>query len=186
VAIDLGRCHALGSPLDPHLLPDRVPVDGNRRSRVLPQLTALAAACVGEEDKAALVGSLQEDEADGGPPCGVGGRERHRLRQRHAGAARLVEPAAKANERVGRHAGTQYGSGLGRGRGVWPSRGGQAMERTDMKELVIDADGHVLEPPDVWQRYTDPAYRARAIRVRRGADGRDRLEIDGRPAQLTT
>ena len=55
-----------------------------------------------------------------------------------------------------------------------------------MKELVIDADGHVLEPPDVWQRYIDPAYRARAIRVRRGADGRDRLEIDGRPARLTT
>ena len=42
-----------------------------------------------------------------------------------------------------------------------------------MKELVIDADGHVLEPPDVWERYIDPAYRARAIRVRRGADGRD-------------
>src|SRR5207237_8908104 len=60
------------------------------------------------------------------------------------------------------------------------------MEPTDMKELVIDADGHVLEPPDGWQRYTDPADRARAIRVRRGADGRDRLEIDGRPAQLTT
>ena len=53
-------------------------------------------------------------------------------------------------------------------------------------ELVIDADGHVLEPPDVWERYVDPAYRARAIRVRRGPDGRDALEIDGRPARLTT
>ena len=53
-------------------------------------------------------------------------------------------------------------------------------------DLVIDADGHVLEPPDVWERYVDPAYRARAIRVRRGADGRDVLEIDGRPARLTT
>src|SRR5512138_3237539 len=53
-------------------------------------------------------------------------------------------------------------------------------------ELVIDADGHVLEPPDVWERYVDPAYRARAIRVRRGADGRDFLDIDGRPARLTT
>ncbi len=51
---------------------------------------------------------------------------------------------------------------------------------------VIDADGHVLEPPDVWERHVDPAYRARAIRVRRGADGRDQLEIDGRPARLTT
>ena len=52
--------------------------------------------------------------------------------------------------------------------------------------LVIDADGHVLEPPEAWERYIDPAYRARAIRVRRGPDGRDFLEIDGRPARLTT
>ena len=50
-----------------------------------------------------------------------------------------------------------------------------------MPELVIDADGHVLEPPDVWQRYVDPTYRGRAIRVRRGDDGRDVLEVDGRP-----
>jgi predicted TIM-barrel fold metal-dependent hydrolase len=53
-------------------------------------------------------------------------------------------------------------------------------------ELVVDADGHVLEPADVWERYVDPAYRERAIRVRRNADGRDFLEIDGRPARLTT
>src|SRR5437867_4505522 len=53
-------------------------------------------------------------------------------------------------------------------------------------DLLIDADGHVLEPPDVWERYLEPAYRARAIRVRRGRDGRDVLEIDGRPARLTT
>ena len=24
-------------------------------------------------------------------------------------------------------------------------------------DVVIDADGHVLEPPDVWARYLDPA-----------------------------
>ncbi len=53
-------------------------------------------------------------------------------------------------------------------------------------KLVVDADGHVLEPPDVWARYIDPGYRARAMRVRRGDDGRDGLEIDGRPARLTT
>ncbi len=53
-------------------------------------------------------------------------------------------------------------------------------------ELLIDADGHVLEPPDVWERYLEPAERGRAIRVRRGPDGRDALEIDGRPARLTT
>jgi uncharacterized protein len=53
-------------------------------------------------------------------------------------------------------------------------------------DVVIDADGHVLEPPDVWERYLEPTWRARAIRVRRAPDGRDRLEIDGRPARLTT
>lgn len=53
-------------------------------------------------------------------------------------------------------------------------------------DWVIDADGHVLEPPDVWARYIDPAYRDRAIRVQRGADGRDELLIEGRPARMTT
>jgi predicted TIM-barrel fold metal-dependent hydrolase len=51
---------------------------------------------------------------------------------------------------------------------------------------VIDADGHVLEPPDLWECYVDPEWRDRAIRVARGADGRDRLLVDGRPARLTT
>ncbi len=51
---------------------------------------------------------------------------------------------------------------------------------------VVDADGHVLEPPDLWARYVDPAYRDRAIRVCTGPDGRDALWIDGRPARLTT
>lgn len=50
----------------------------------------------------------------------------------------------------------------------------------------IDADGHVLEPPDVWARHLEPAWRDRAIRVARGADGRDVLLVDGRPSQLTT
>ena len=51
---------------------------------------------------------------------------------------------------------------------------------------VIDADGHVLEPPDLWERYVEPRWRAEAIRVRRGGDGRDVLLIEGRPARLTT
>jgi len=53
-------------------------------------------------------------------------------------------------------------------------------------DLIIDADGHVLEPARMWERYIDPGYRDRAICVRRGADGRDFLEIDGRRAALTT
>jgi predicted TIM-barrel fold metal-dependent hydrolase len=51
---------------------------------------------------------------------------------------------------------------------------------------VVDADGHVLEPGDVWIRYVDPEWRDRAIRVARQPDGRDALLVDGRPAKLTT
>ena len=31
---------------------------------------------------------------------------------------------------------------------------------------AIDADGHVLEPPDLWETYLEPKYRDRALRVR--------------------
>ena len=30
---------------------------------------------------------------------------------------------------------------------------------------VIDADGHILEPVDIWDRYMDPAFRAQAPRM---------------------
>ena len=52
-----------------------------------------------------------------------------------------------------------------------------------MNAPIVDADGHVLEPPDLWVRYVDPAWRARAIRVARSPDGRDSLLVDGRPAR---
>ena len=45
---------------------------------------------------------------------------------------------------------------------------------------VIDADGHVLEPPDMWERYLDPAYRDRAPALIVDADGKERLLIEGR------
>ena len=30
---------------------------------------------------------------------------------------------------------------------------------------VVDADGHILEPLDIWEKYIDPAYRDRAPRM---------------------
>ena len=48
----------------------------------------------------------------------------------------------------------------------------------------VDADGHVLEAPDLWDRYMDPAYRDRALRIRKDANGKEYLEIDGRPSKL--
>ena len=52
--------------------------------------------------------------------------------------------------------------------------------------LLIDCDGHILEPPDLWERYLDPAYRDRALRLRVDPDdGYEYLEIDTRRAKLT-
>jgi len=54
------------------------------------------------------------------------------------------------------------------------------------EELLIDADGHILEPPDLWERYLEPRYRDRALRIRVGDDGFEFLEIDGKRAELTS
>src|SRR5436190_16289766 len=51
-------------------------------------------------------------------------------------------------------------------------------------ELVIDCDGHILEPPDLWESYLEPAYRDRALRIRVGDDGFEFLEIDGRRSTI--
>jgi predicted TIM-barrel fold metal-dependent hydrolase len=46
---------------------------------------------------------------------------------------------------------------------------------------VIDADGHILEPVDIWDRYMDPAYRDRAPRlVVDPKDGKERLLVEGK------
>lgn len=52
--------------------------------------------------------------------------------------------------------------------------------------LLVDADSHVLEPPDLWARYVEPRFRERAVRVARTDAGNDVLLVDGKPAKLTT
>src|SRR5262249_6212874 len=47
-------------------------------------------------------------------------------------------------------------------------------------EGVIDADGHINEPPDLWENYLEPHYRDRALRIRPGPDGLEHLEIAGK------
>jgi predicted TIM-barrel fold metal-dependent hydrolase len=46
---------------------------------------------------------------------------------------------------------------------------------------TVDADGHVLEPRDLWLRYLEPAYRERAIRIAKDEEGVEVLLVDGRP-----
>ena len=50
------------------------------------------------------------------------------------------------------------------------------------QEKVIDADGHILEPPDLWSRYLENKYKDRAIRMEKDRDGIEQLVIDGRPS----
>jgi predicted TIM-barrel fold metal-dependent hydrolase len=51
--------------------------------------------------------------------------------------------------------------------------------------MIIDADGHILEPPDLWEKYLEPRYRERALRIRVGEDGYEYLEIDRKRSRLT-
>src|SRR5262245_6679958 len=45
---------------------------------------------------------------------------------------------------------------------------------------VIDADGHILEPPDLWRGpYMDPAWRSRGPQLVVDADGKERLDVGG-------
>ncbi|MBV9374105.1 MAG: amidohydrolase family protein, partial [Alphaproteobacteria bacterium] len=43
---------------------------------------------------------------------------------------------------------------------------------------VIDADGHILEPLDLWDKYIDPQFRDRAPKVAKGENGKERLVIE--------
>jgi uncharacterized protein len=43
---------------------------------------------------------------------------------------------------------------------------------------VIDADGHILEPLDLWDQYIDPKYRDRAPKIVKGENGKERLVIE--------
>jgi len=52
----------------------------------------------------------------------------------------------------------------------------------DVSNLVVDCDSHVMEPPDLWERYLEPKYRDRAIKiVRDPADNLEVLLIDNQP-----
>ncbi|TVR28501.1 MAG: hypothetical protein EA389_00375 [Ilumatobacter sp.] len=50
---------------------------------------------------------------------------------------------------------------------------------------AIDADGHVIEPPDLWERYIDPEYRDRALRIVTDENGLEELEIDGERSTMS-
>ncbi|HSV06509.1 MAG TPA: hypothetical protein VLI07_08340, partial [Candidatus Binatus sp.] len=49
---------------------------------------------------------------------------------------------------------------------------------------AVDADGHVLEPPDLWDRYLEATFRDRPMGIRRDDEGLEYLEIAGRPSKM--
>jgi len=51
-----------------------------------------------------------------------------------------------------------------------------------LRGKVIDGDGHILEPPQLWQQYLEAKYKDRAIRMEKDQTGVEYLVIDGRPS----
>ncbi len=49
------------------------------------------------------------------------------------------------------------------------------------RTVMVDADGHVLEPRDTWQKYLEPGLRERAIRIENDAEGVEVLMVDDQP-----
>jgi predicted TIM-barrel fold metal-dependent hydrolase len=49
---------------------------------------------------------------------------------------------------------------------------------------TVDADGHVMEPADLWLRYLEPEYRDRALEIKVEPDGLESLYVDKKPMRL--
>src|SRR5260370_16395414 len=49
---------------------------------------------------------------------------------------------------------------------------------------AVDADGHILEPADLWENYIEEKYKAKALRLRRDQQGVEYIEIGGPPSRF--
>lgn len=52
-------------------------------------------------------------------------------------------------------------------------------------EGAVDADGHVLEPPDLWDTYIEPRFRDRALRLVTDEHGLEELQIGGERSRMS-
>lgn len=48
---------------------------------------------------------------------------------------------------------------------------------------TVDADGHILEPADLWESYLEEQYLDKAMRIKTDERGLEYLELDGRPSE---
>ena len=51
-------------------------------------------------------------------------------------------------------------------------------------EIVVDADGHILEPPDLWEKYLEAKYQPHAIKVVKNEKGLECLQYDDKLSQM--
>jgi predicted TIM-barrel fold metal-dependent hydrolase len=51
-------------------------------------------------------------------------------------------------------------------------------------EIVVDADGHILEPPDLWDKYLEAKYLPHGIKVVKNEKGLECLQYDGKPSLM--
>ncbi len=50
---------------------------------------------------------------------------------------------------------------------------------------AVDADGHILEPPDLWETHLEAKYRDRALRLVPDENGLEELEIGGARSRMS-
>ena len=53
-----------------------------------------------------------------------------------------------------------------------------------MTGKVVDADGHIMEPSDLWEKNLEPKFKSRALRIRKDEDGLEYMEIDGNKSKI--
>ena len=53
-----------------------------------------------------------------------------------------------------------------------------------MSGEIVDADGHIMEPSDLWEKNIEPRFRDRALRIRKDEQGLEYMEIDGRKSKI--
>src|SRR6201993_2591071 len=48
----------------------------------------------------------------------------------------------------------------------------------------VDADGHILEDPKLWENYCEAKYKPIALRIKDDGDGLQYFEIAGKPSKV--
>src|SRR5260370_34422536 len=59
----------------------------------------------------------------------------------------------------------------------------ETLHKTEYQN-VVDADGHVLEAPDCWEKYIEARYKPHAVRIRKDDRGYEYVEIAGKPSKF--